>query len=246
MNLFERIHFLIRAWRYRLDGEKFGISYLLSNDLADKTVVDIGAHRGIYSYWMHRKVGANGRVVAFEPQTELAAYLRELRTRFNLKQLEIAECGLSSQRGELTLRRPKDHWGGASYDRFKSGSREVDVIPTQVTTLDVFFADHQGPPISFIKCDVEGHEYEVFKGGEGLLTSVRPALLFECLEKTVPDCRVFSYLQTLGYDGYCFARRGLAPISEYRAVLPTMHKRAKRDFVFVPQERSRGKVSRAA
>ena len=71
MNWFARLHFLHRAWRYRLRSEKFGVSFLLSRDLTGKTAVDIGANWGIYSYWMHGLVGAEGHVIAFEPQPEL-------------------------------------------------------------------------------------------------------------------------------------------------------------------------------
>ena len=42
-------------------------------------MVDVGANHGIYSYWMHKKVGAGGNVVAFEPQAELGIYLGQLK-----------------------------------------------------------------------------------------------------------------------------------------------------------------------
>jgi FkbM family methyltransferase len=240
MNFYERIHFLVRAWRYRLRGEKFGISYLLARDLAGKTAVDIGANRGIYSYWMHRQVGATGRVVAFEPQPELSIYLQELRSAYRLDRLEIAECGLSSQCGELTLRRPKTHWGGASFDRYENGRPDLDLIPAQVTTLDRYFADHPSRPIGFIKCDVEGHELQVFRGGREILRNDRPDLLFECNDAMNPACPVFTWLKSLGYEGYCFAPHGFAPVSEYPAIYSQLHKRALRDFVFVPRERAQG------
>lgn len=246
MNLYDRLHFLVRAWRYRLRGEKFGISYLRSRDLQNKTVVDIGANRGIYSYWMHRQIGPKGRVIAFEPQPELASYLTDLRRSFGLKQLEIVESGLSSQAGELTLRRPQGHWGGASFDRFQDRVVGIDMIKTPVTTLDSYFANNPSQPVSFIKCDVEGHEYEVFRGAQRILRDDRPDLLFECASKHTPDVPVFTYLMSLGYEGYCFYRDGFAPVSEYRSLFMQLDKRALRDFVFVPQEKSQGLLRRCA
>lgn len=246
MNLYDRLHFLVRAWRYRLRGEKFGIAYLRSRDLKNKTAVDIGANRGIYSYWMHRQVGSEGRVVAFEPQPELASYLTDLRQSFGLKQLEIVESGLSSQAGELTLRRPKGHWGGASFDRFQDRIDGIDMIKTPVTTLDSYFASNPSQPVSFIKCDVEGHEYEVFRGAGRILSEDRPELLFECAHKNTPDVPVFTYLLSLGYEGYCFYRDGFAPVSEYRSLFNQLDKRALRDFVFVPREKSQGLLRRCA
>ena len=237
MNYVARLHFLHRAWRYRLRSEKFGVAFVLNRDLAGKTAVDIGANRGIYSYWLHRQVGPEGRVIAFEPQPELVSDLLDLRDSFHLHRLEVVEMGLSSESGERILRRPRTHWGGASFEGQGEERADLELITTKVTTLDRFFENHAARPISFIKCDVEGHEYHVFHGGQRLLQEDRPDLLFECHDAAQPQCRVFSYLTTLDYEGYCFFRGGLAPVSDYGSLRPRMHKKALVDFVFVPKER---------
>ena len=36
--------------------------------LKGATVLDIGANKGIYCFWMMRAVGPSGNVIAFEPQ----------------------------------------------------------------------------------------------------------------------------------------------------------------------------------
>ena len=244
VNLYQRMEFLVRAWKYRISGEKFGLSFVRNSDLADQTVLDIGANRGIYSYWLHQQVGAKGRVFAFEPQPELAAQLGALKSAFGLAQLEVVSSGVSSECGELQLRRPRGHWAGASFERFKTGRDDVEVIRTPVTTLDQYFANRTGGPIRFIKCDVEGHELDVFRGAANILATDRPDLLFECTDRDVPDCPVFTYLNTLGYVGYCFAQRDFAPVSEYRSL--QLHKRAQRDFVFLPRERAYGALRRCA
>ena len=64
-------NFLHRAWRYRLRTERDELAYMRSLDLAGRTLVDIGAHRGLYSYWMSKAAGRRGRVVSFEPQPEM-------------------------------------------------------------------------------------------------------------------------------------------------------------------------------
>lgn len=243
MNWFERMHFLHRAWRYRLRSEKFGLAFMRSRKLRGATVVDIGANRGIYSYWMCDLVGPQGNVIAFEPQPELVEKLKALRNSFRLDRLELAPVGLSSHDTELTLRRPRDHWAGASFESHVETAPDLDSIQVQVKTLDGYFARHQACPISFIKCDVEGHEHQVFRGGERILQEDRPELLFECHDATDPNCAVFSYLESIGYEGYCFFERGFAPIAQYRALRPKLHKKALADFVFVPKERS---LSRAA
>ena len=89
MRLFERLHMLHRAWRYRLRSERNEIAFLLSQDLRGATVLDIGAHRGSYTYWMHRKVGPQGSVIAFEPQPELVEFLSDLKSSFRMDRLTI-------------------------------------------------------------------------------------------------------------------------------------------------------------
>jgi FkbM family methyltransferase len=242
VNWWERVHFLHRAWRYRLKSEKFGVSFLRSRDLKGRTAVDIGANLGIYSYWMCRCVGEEGHVIGFEPQPELAAHLKNLRETFRLHRLEIAEVGLSSRESELTLRRPKAHWGGASFEAQWTDASTYDLLPVKVTTLDAYLENHAARPIAFVKCDVEGHEYHVFRGGQNILAKDRPDLLFECHHAEDPDCDVFSYLNVLDYEGYCFFRGGRAPVAEYRSLRSRIHRSALVDFVFAPKERSFGRT----
>lgn len=237
-NLLKRAHFLHRAWRYRLRSEKFGVTFLRSRELRGRTAVDIGANQGIFSYWMSRCVGPEGRVVAFEPQPELAAHLQELRRGFGLNRLEIVEAGLSSAAGELTLHRPKDFWGGAGFQESTVDDGTCDLIRVQVTKLDDHFAGHADRPIAFIKCNVEGHELQVFQGGQRILTQDRPDLLFECHEAADTNCPVFSYLRSLQYAGFCFFGDGFAPIADFPALCERMYKRARQDVVFVPRERA--------
>lgn len=246
MNLFERLLFLHRVWRYRLRSEPFCISYLLSRDLAGTTALDVGANRGLYSYWMHKKVGGTGQVIAFEPQPELLTYLHSVRKAFSLERLTIEPLGLSSSPGELTLARPRDHWGGASVEW--KASPDVDLLRIEVTTIDDYCAAHVQGRVGFIKCDVEGHERHVFEGARRILREDQPDLLFECHDARNPQCEVFRFLEQQGYDGFCFSRRGLAPVADYASLRDSLHRRALTDFVFMPRARSAAfpRVFRAA
>ncbi|RMG36434.1 MAG: FkbM family methyltransferase [Planctomycetota bacterium] len=239
MTLTERLHFLHRAWRYRLRSEKFGVRFLLSRDLRGTTVLDIGANRGIYSYWMHKKVGAEGRVIAFEPQPELATELYGLRSAFGLGRLVIETCALSSASGRRVFTRPVRHWGGGGFDVRPEG--EAERFEVSVTTLDEYFETRAGRPVGFIKCDVEGHERDVFLGGERLLRADRPDLLFECFTES-SDCPTFRLLESFGYCGFCFFGDGLAPIDRYDDLQGRLHPKARHNFVFVPRERAAAAV----
>ncbi|MCA9303823.1 MAG: FkbM family methyltransferase [Phycisphaerales bacterium] len=224
-------HMLHRAWRYRLRTERDEIGFLLKQDLAGKLAVDIGANRGIYSFWMHKKVGPSGRIVGFEPQPEMVEALNRLKNSFRLSNLTIVNAGLSTQPGELQLVRKPDHWGGASFERKPVGDEESMIVP--VTTLDLYASEHFDRPVGFIKCDVEGHEPMVFRGAERVLREDRPTLLFECHEKQVSDGEFFGYLEGLGYAGSFFFDGGLLPIDRLGELRPRIEK-PYLNYVFRP------------
>jgi ubiquinone/menaquinone biosynthesis C-methylase UbiE len=50
--------------RYRFRTEKLQIKTMMGLDLNGATVLDIGANKGIYCFWMMRAVGPSGNVIA--------------------------------------------------------------------------------------------------------------------------------------------------------------------------------------
>ncbi len=82
----DRLRWLYRAWRYRLLLERQEVRALRRHLTAGDTAIDIGAHKGAFTYWMLRRVGRDGLVLAFEPQRPLAVALRELVVRRRLSQ----------------------------------------------------------------------------------------------------------------------------------------------------------------
>lgn len=210
--------------------------------LDGRTAVDIGAHRGIYSYWMHRAVGPTGRVVAFEPQPEMQHCLEQARNSFHMHRLTVEHCGLSSAAGTTRLVRDPAHTGGARLDRNRdtqpgptaglaSGLESFDV---SVTTLDDYFAGFDGPAVAFVKCDVEGHEAAVFQGGRDLLLRDRPTLLVEVHDRHVRERTLFNLLLEMGYDAFFLHGSRLVPMSEYDRVRPGIAK-AYLNYVFQPR-----------
>ena len=66
-------------------------------------VIDAGAYKGGYTYTMRRAVGPTGQVYAFEPQPELAAFLRRGIEASGWENVTVEEAGLSNEPGEATL-----------------------------------------------------------------------------------------------------------------------------------------------
>jgi FkbM family methyltransferase len=212
LGLYESLHMLHRAWRYRNRTERDEVRFMLSHNLQGKLVLDIGANAGIYSYWMSRAVGRSGRVISFEPQPEMIDALKKLRHSFRFPQLEIAETGLSDQPGEAVLQRQMSHLGGASIARDIPGADDSFTIP--LTTLDAYIDEHADRPVSFIKCDVEGHEPAVFAGGMEMLRRDMPTMLFELHENQVHESDLFDQLRSIGYRVYYLHKGAKHPIEE--------------------------------
>ena len=83
------LRWIFRAWRYRLLIEKPEIIFLLNHLKLGQVVLDIGAHKGAYTYWMSNRVGESGRVIAFEPQPELNSYLSKISSHVPTKNIYV-------------------------------------------------------------------------------------------------------------------------------------------------------------
>jgi len=217
--MMQKLKWYYRAWRYRLKVERQEILNLLQNLDPGDTAVDVGAHKGAYTYWMRRKVGQQGQVIAFEPQKGLADKLRRLVESSSYDNVEIENLGLSASAGTMTLNIPGEGASpSASFEDNPEGDESARGVSVTVSTLDQYFAARPQSKIRLIKCDAEGHELEVFAGGEQLLSSQHPVLLFECEARhrksgTVDE--VFSWLTGLGYRGYYLGKDGLHDIAEF-------------------------------
>jgi FkbM family methyltransferase len=79
-----------------------------------------------------RTVGHSGRVVAFEPQPEMAEAIRRMQERFDWANLEVLNVALSDAEGTLNLARDRIGDGSASLEasRHRAGQdrRELPAI----------------------------------------------------------------------------------------------------------------------
>lgn len=161
------------------------------------TVVDIGAHKGIYSHWLRLRVGRSGSVLAYEPQPTLYQYLRSgLSTRW-YRNVTVSDAALSDHSGTAYLTVPvvcgEEQIAWASLE--SGGGVGVTV---RTSTLDEQIAAR---PVSFVKCDVEGHELKVLAGSTAVLARQRPVWLVE-VEHRHAGAAVAAVLDVFGGHGY--------------------------------------------
>ena len=233
--LLDSAHFLVRCLRYRFRTEKLEIKTLMRLNLAGATALDIGANKGIYCFWMRRAVGASGRVVAFEPQPEMRDAIAGLKRRFGWPNLEVLNVALSDHDGHSRLSRQKIGDGSATLEpsRQRLDNEKLDVVTVRMDDLPDATFSH----LKFIKCDVEGHERNVFLGGEQTIRRHRPVVQFESTVTDEATAEIFRFFRGLGYSGVMLL--GDAYLHYSKADQIPHYKfglGGHRDFLFFPPE----------
>jgi FkbM family methyltransferase len=208
---------------------------MMGLDLRGATVLDIGANKGIYCFWMVHAVGPSGHVIAFEPQPEMRNSIERQRLRFNWSNLRVMNVALSDSDGTMNLSRQRIGDGSATLEVARRRSTDA-TLDVQIAKLDTV-ADETFSKLKFIKCDVEGHELKVFLGGEQTIRRYRPVVQFE---STVADQRtqdIFRFFRDLGYSGVLLLGdaylhySNLDTVPHYKFGMS-----GHRDFLFFPPE----------
>jgi FkbM family methyltransferase len=144
------------------------------------TVVDIGAHHGLYTLLSAKRVGRRGRVIAFEPSPrELRRLGKHLRVN-HCRNVEVESCALGKEPGgaELFLVDGFRDWGNSL--RPPAVGEPTRPVRVSVRRLDDVLAERGVKHVDFIKLDAEGGELAVLEGAKRLLqTAPRPAILAE-------------------------------------------------------------------
>lgn len=150
---------------YEEGTRRFCLEYLQEG----MTFVDIGAHVGLYSVPAAKRVGASGRVLAFEPDDVNRAMLEANLQRNGVSGVEVFPFGVCDRDGRLPFHRSGFNTG--DHQLFHSGrgraSSEIEVV--QLDTI----VDRLDARVDLIKMDVQGAEAKVLAGMQRLLSSDR-------------------------------------------------------------------------
>jgi FkbM family methyltransferase len=134
-----KLRFLLRALKARYRDQSVELNVIKKNIRPNDTVCDIGANKGSYLYWLSRWVPA-GRVVAFEPQASLAAYLRTLCDTLGLANVTVEPKAVHAKAGTLTLYVPGEGDApGASLSTKISARKNCRTVDVPVVSLDEYF-----------------------------------------------------------------------------------------------------------
>ncbi len=182
-------------------------------------VCDIGTNKGSFILWLSRWC-AGGRVVAFEPQPEFARRLVEMCRAMGLDNVRVEAKAVYSHSGDQELFVPAGHAPGASLTQKAAEALNFTTLTVPVVALDDYFDAND--KVTLLKIDVEGAELGLLKGAERMLRQHAPLLVFECENRHLAPAvvgDVFSYLESLGYEGSFVRRNRLFPISQFDAAV---------------------------
>jgi FkbM family methyltransferase len=213
------MRFRIRALKARFRDQKAEFDVIRRQVRPGDIVCDIGANKGSFIYWLSRWCSP-GRVVAFEPQQELACGLAEVCRAIGLANVRVEAKAVYSHSGHQDLFLPRGHQPGASLLRAAAEGEDFTTVSVPLVSLDDYFGE--GDRVTLLKIDVEGAELGVFKGAERILRQHAPLLVFECENRhrapgDISD--VFSYLEALGYQGSFICRDRLLPLAAFDAAV---------------------------
>lgn len=182
-----------------------------------EVVFDIGANIGWYSLHIAQQE-PQARVYAFEPvPTTHERLLINLARNVAGNRVTPVKDGLTDAPGAFDMFVPATSGSpAASLSELHpgEGSRRVSC---RFTTLDEFVDDNAIDRLDFLKCDVEGAELRVLKGGAKSLARFRPAIVIELLRKWSAAFGyhpndVLDLFAALGYDCYGVGDHALTKI----------------------------------
>ena len=153
-------------------------------------VLDIGANVGHYTAKLSELVGAQGRVIAFEPVPETFEILTANTARLQHRNVTLVNAAASDAACMLGMEVPMLAAGRRNYYRASIVDQGWD---TSVYCLPV---DALSIPakVRLVKVDVEGHELKALSGMKELLQRDCPTLVVEGDSDAVSR-----YLHGLGY-----------------------------------------------
>jgi FkbM family methyltransferase len=163
------------------------------------TAIDVGANFGAYTQEMARLVGRDGRVLSFEPITEVFDVLNRRMRRFASVSCRCQALSDVDKQG-VELRIPV-LWG--SFPEPALATVEPITTPHEVRTIDLIRLDDLAGEITscaFIKVDVEGHESAFLRGALGVIERHRPLIQIESNDIARDAAEYRAYAEKIDYD----------------------------------------------
>jgi FkbM family methyltransferase len=171
----------------------------------DDVVLDVGSNIGETLLNFAKLVGPQGYVYGFEPDQTNYQNLQANIALNSFSNVRTLNIGISDTRSTAKLFRVDDHNMGMNRilpEARQTGRQDYTTIETD--TLDNTTSRLSIGKVGLIKIDVEGHEMNVLKGAQRLLSNLKPKLFVEIgharlIRRNTSPNELLSFLENLGY-----------------------------------------------
>lgn len=158
---------------------------------------DVGANVGYYTLLASARVGARGRVVAFEPLVRNLSFLHRHLALNGATNVTVLPFACSAEAGYGTFQEGADVATG-HLDAGGGGGAGGAGAPVHLVTLDGA-VKLLGVAPTVIKIDVEGAEHDVLRGAAETLRTARPRLFLSIHSDALRE-RCLALLREWGYE----------------------------------------------
>lgn len=160
--------------------------------------LDIGANEGLHALPLLNLVGPTGRLLAFEPNPEMAQLIRQKLSRISAP-IELHEVAISEHSGFTSFQvaegvptesglRQRKHSAASQFREISVRTEPLRTFTAKLSRLD------------YVKVDVEGADLDALKSGEADIRRLRPLISIE-----------YGFA---GYSVYGYDRRSLWDFAE--------------------------------
>ena len=161
------------------DYELNNINFINNNVAKGMTVIDVGAHIGIVSIILSKKVRESGKVFSFEPTPSTFKLLKKTININNVKATVVpVNKAVSAKSGVdsfyVTEIEAHNSNSLSSNNRNYGNEKKIDV---ELIPIDDFAKEYNLKKVDFIKIDAEGAEYSVLKGSKEVIDRFHPKII---------------------------------------------------------------------
>ncbi|MBI3182683.1 MAG: FkbM family methyltransferase [Myxococcales bacterium] len=199
------------------------------------TVLDVGAHHGLYTLLAATMVGPGGRVIAFEPSPRELEHL-QAHVRLNrLENVSLERLALGEGERSSDFYVCQGRETGCNSMRRPNVPDRLERIEVQVQSLDCYLERAGVTRVDWVKLDVEGAELEVLRGAKRVAAELRPVWMCElCDLRTEP----WGYPSAAIFDELAAHRYGWFSVDLDGRLRPCERReRFHQNLVAIPEER---------
>ena len=156
------------------------------------TVIEVGANIGAHTLHLSKRVGPEGRVIAFEPQQLVHGILVENMEQNGCTNVQAICAGAGDRAGVIVVP-PSDYAKPGNFGAVElRAAGQGHTVP--LMTIDSLQLDG----LALLKVDVEGMESAVIRGAVETIRRLRPVLYLEN-DREAKSAELIALVQSLGY-----------------------------------------------